>query len=114
MRRTSSASPSSCPRNCANSGKSLGATPFVVLLAIFKTLLYRYTGQEDLTVGTTTSGRTGGSFTRVVGYFVNTLAIRTGLSPVRHVRHVSGAGETADTRSDRAPGLPVSAAWSTG
>ncbi len=61
-------------------GKSLGATPFVVLLAIFKTLLYRYTGQDDLTVGTTTSGRTGGGFTRVVGYFVNTLAIRTGLS----------------------------------
>ena len=51
-----------------------------MLLAIFKTLLYRYTGQDDLTVGTTTSGRTGGGFTRVVGYFVNTLAIRTGLS----------------------------------
>ena len=62
-------------------GKSLGATPFVVMLAIFKTLLYRYTGQDDLTVGTTTSGRSGGAFTRVVGYFVNTLAIRTEISP---------------------------------
>ena len=58
-------------------GKSLGATPFVVMLAIFKSLIYRYTGQDDLTVGTTTSGRSGGAFTRIVGYFVNTLAIRT-------------------------------------
>ena len=90
-------------------GKSLGATPFVVLLAIFKTLLYRYTGQDDLTVGTTTSGRTGGGFTRVVGYFVNTLAIRTELSRGRHVCHVSGPRETAHARSDRASGLPVSA-----
>ena len=61
-------------------GKSLGATPFAVMLAIFKTLIYRYTGQDDLTVGTTTSGRSEGAFTRVVGYFVNTLPIRTDVS----------------------------------
>jgi len=58
-------------------GKSLGATPFAVMLAMFKTLLYRYTGQQDLTVGTTTSGRSDSAFTRVVGYFVNTLPIRS-------------------------------------
>lgn len=57
--------------------RSHGATPFVTLLAIFKTLLFRYSGHHDLTVGTTTSGRTGGDFTRIVGYFVNTLAIRS-------------------------------------
>lgn len=57
--------------------KSQGATPFVLLLTIFKTLLHRYSGQDDLLVGITTSGRTKSEFTRVVGYFVNTLAIRT-------------------------------------
>jgi amino acid adenylation domain-containing protein len=72
--------PAELAANLRALAKSLGATPFVVLLAIFKTLLFRYTGQIDLTVGTTTSGRTGGGLTRVVGYFVNTLAIRTQLS----------------------------------
>lgn len=57
-----------------------GATPFMVMLAVFKTLLHRYTGQEDLIVGTTTSGRSKSQFTRLVGYFVNTLAIRTNMS----------------------------------
>jgi len=52
-------------------------TPFVLMLAIFKTLLYRYSGQTDTVVGTTTSGRTRNELTRLVGYFVNTLAIRT-------------------------------------
>ncbi len=53
-----------------------GATPFMLLLAIFKTWLYRATGQNDLIVGTATSGRKP-KFARVVGYFVNTLAIRS-------------------------------------
>jgi hypothetical protein len=48
-------------------GKSLGATPFVVLLTIFKTLLYRYTGQN--LIGTTTSEPGGG---RRIVVFVNT------------------------------------------
>ena len=75
--RTSSASRRSCHSGCGTMGKSLGATPFAVMLAIFKTLVFRYTGQHDLTVGTTTSGRSESAFTRVVGYFVNTLPIRT-------------------------------------
>ncbi len=72
--------PRELSRRLRELGKRLGATPFVVLLAIFKTLIHRYTGQGDLTVGTTTSGRSGGAFTRLVGYFVNTLAIRTDVS----------------------------------
>lgn len=56
---------------------SHGVTPFVLMLAIFKTLIHRSTGQEDVIVGTATSGRTTTDFARVIGYFVNTLAIRT-------------------------------------
>jgi amino acid adenylation domain-containing protein len=61
--------------------KAHGATPFMLLLAIFKVLLHRYTAQEDSLVGITTSGRTRPEFTRLVGYFVNTLAIRTNTCP---------------------------------
>ncbi len=58
-------------------GRAHGATPFATLLALFKALLYRYTGQPDFIVGTTTAGRTRPEFNRVVGYFVNSLPIRS-------------------------------------
>lgn len=63
--------------------KLQGVTPYVLMLAIYKTLLHRYSGQDDLVVGTTTSGRSRTDFTRVVGYFVNALAIRTEASADR-------------------------------
>jgi non-ribosomal peptide synthetase component F len=47
------------------------STLFMTLLAAFKTLLFRYTGQEDVVIGTTTSGRSQASFAGVMGYFVN-------------------------------------------
>ncbi|HEY9856590.1 MAG TPA: amino acid adenylation domain-containing protein [Stenomitos sp.] len=53
-----------------------GTTPFVVLLAAYQTLLYRYTGQDDVIVGTVTAGRTHATFADVVGYMVNTVALR--------------------------------------
>ncbi len=61
-------------------GRSQGATPFVVLLAIFKVLLSRYTGQTDQIVGTSTWGRSNPKYRRVVGYFVNTVPIRSDTS----------------------------------
>ena len=57
-----------------------GATPFMIMLALFNTLLHRYSGQHDLIVGITSAGRTSADFSQVVGYFVNTLAIRTGVA----------------------------------
>jgi len=60
--------------------KQQSVTPFVLMLAIYKTLLHRYSGHDDTIVGTTTSGRTRNELTRLVGYFVNTLAIRTSTS----------------------------------
>ncbi len=55
----------------------LGVTPYVVLLAAFQALLHRYTGQDDLVVGSTTTGRTQAELANVVGYFVNPVPIRT-------------------------------------
>jgi amino acid adenylation domain-containing protein len=54
-------------------------TLFVVLLAAFKTLLFRCSGCHDLVVGTPTFGRSKPEFARVVGDFVNTVALRTRL-----------------------------------
>jgi len=56
-----------------------GATPFMVLAAGFEALLHRYTGQEDVLLGTVTAGRTRARYARTVGYFVNPLVLRSGL-----------------------------------
>ncbi|WP_158271784.1 non-ribosomal peptide synthetase [Methylosinus sporium] len=58
-----------------------GVTLFAVLLAAYKIVLYRYTHQQDLIVGTASSGRSQGRFRNVVGNFVNPLALRTRLAP---------------------------------
>ncbi|HKX26695.1 MAG TPA: FkbM family methyltransferase, partial [Blastocatellia bacterium] len=58
-----------------------GTTLFMTLLAAFQVLLYRYTGQQDLVVGTPTANRQRLELEGVVGFFVNTLALRARLSP---------------------------------
>ena len=52
-------------------------TLYTLLLSIFKTLLYRYSGQSDLIVGTPILGRPKRDFTDLVGYFVNPVALRS-------------------------------------
>ncbi|WP_199443699.1 condensation domain-containing protein [Umezawaea beigongshangensis] len=58
-----------------------GATPFMVLLAAFKVALARITGQDDIAVGTPVAGRHHPDAEQLVGYFANTLVLRTGLAP---------------------------------
>jgi amino acid adenylation domain-containing protein len=53
---------------------------FMVLLAAFKTLLHRYTGVGDLVVGVPVSGRHHEEIASLLGFFSNTLALRTDLS----------------------------------
>jgi amino acid adenylation domain-containing protein len=57
-----------------------GATLYMVLLAAFNTLLARYTGQADLVVGTPVANRERRETEGLVGFFANTLALRTDLS----------------------------------
>ena len=57
-----------------------GVTLFMTLLAAFQILLYRYSGQEDIIVGTPIAGRNQIETERLIGLFVNSLAIRTNLS----------------------------------
>ncbi|MGD1911927.1 MAG: amino acid adenylation domain-containing protein, partial [Rivularia sp. (in: cyanobacteria)] len=57
-----------------------GCTLFMTLLAAFQTLLYRYTGSEDIVVGTSIANRNYPEIEELIGFFVNTLALRTDLS----------------------------------
>ncbi|HEY9472967.1 MAG TPA: condensation domain-containing protein, partial [Mycobacteriales bacterium] len=57
-----------------------GVSLFMTLLAGFKLLLTRYTGQEDLVVGTATAGRNRPDCEDLVGFFVNMVVLRSDLS----------------------------------
>ncbi|HZE68262.1 MAG TPA: amino acid adenylation domain-containing protein [Pyrinomonadaceae bacterium] len=57
-----------------------GVTLFMTTLAAFQTLLFRYTGQEDIVVGTPIAGRNRVEIESLIGFFVNTLALRTNVS----------------------------------
>ena len=57
-------------------GESQGSTLFMTLLAAFQTLLYRYTGQEDIVVGSPIANRHYKEIEGLIGFFVNTLALR--------------------------------------
>jgi amino acid adenylation domain-containing protein len=61
-------------------GQREGATLFMTLLAGWKALLARYSGQKDLAVGSYIAGRTRPELEGLVGFFVNTLVLRTDLS----------------------------------
>ncbi|UOY87817.1 non-ribosomal peptide synthetase [Bacillus glycinifermentans] len=54
-----------------------GATLYMVMLAAYNALLAKYTGQDDVIVGTPTAGRRHSDLEGIVGMFVNTLAIRS-------------------------------------
>jgi amino acid adenylation domain-containing protein len=64
-------------RQIAISGNT---TPFMVFLAAFQVLLFRYTGQNDIVVGSPISGRTRVETEALIGFFVNTLVLRTSVS----------------------------------
>ncbi|MBS5824841.1 MAG: amino acid adenylation domain-containing protein [Clostridium argentinense] len=53
-----------------------GTTLYMVLLGAYNVLLSKYTGQEDIVVGTPVSGRTHSDLDNIIGMFVNTIAMR--------------------------------------
>ena len=60
-------------------GQNRGATLFMTLLAAFGVLLSRYSGQSDLVIGTPIANRTRSELEGLIGFFVNTLALRLDL-----------------------------------
>jgi amino acid adenylation domain-containing protein len=67
-----------------------GVTLFMTLLASFKALLYYYSGQEDISVGSSVANRTRQEIENIVGCFVNILVLRTRLSGDPTVRELLG------------------------
>jgi amino acid adenylation domain-containing protein len=67
-----------------------GVMLFMTLLAAFQTLLFRYTGQEDIVVGSPIAGRTRAETEALIGLFVNTLVLRTRLSGELTFRELLG------------------------
>ncbi|HEY9874808.1 MAG TPA: amino acid adenylation domain-containing protein, partial [Candidatus Obscuribacterales bacterium] len=56
-----------------------GVTLFITLLAAFQTLLYRYTQQEDIAIGSAIANRNRSEIEGIIGFFVNSLVLRTNL-----------------------------------
>jgi len=63
-----------------NLAKEQQTTPFILLLAAYKVLLHRYTGQEDLVVGTPFTNRDKLALEKLIGFFNETLVLRADLS----------------------------------
>jgi amino acid adenylation domain-containing protein/thioester reductase-like protein len=61
-------------------GQEQGATLYMTLLAAFQTLLHRYSGQDDLLLGTVLAGRDRPELAGLVGYFINPVVIRADFS----------------------------------
>ena len=61
-------------------GQQEGVTLFIILLAAFKVLLYRYTQQEDIAIGSPIANRNRSEIEGLIGFFVNSLVLRTDLS----------------------------------
>lgn len=68
--------------------RSEEVTVYMTLLAAFQTLLNRYTGQEDILVGSPLAGRTRSETEGLIGFFVNTLVMRANLSGNPSFRHL--------------------------
>ena len=73
-----------------------GVTLFMTLFAVFQTLLHRYTDQEDIAIGTLVANRNRLETEALIGFFVNTVVLRTHLSGnlrfdelLEHVREVT-------------------------
>lgn len=65
-----------------------GVTLFMMMLAAFKVLLYRYTGQQDICVGTAIAGRQQEELESLIGFFINTLALRTNINGTSSFREI--------------------------
>ncbi|NJR53713.1 MAG: amino acid adenylation domain-containing protein [Acaryochloris sp. CRU_2_0] len=61
-------------------GQSTETTLFMLLLAVFKVLLHRYTQQTDMVVGTPIANRNRAELEGMIGFFINTLVLRSDLS----------------------------------
>ncbi len=72
--------PSEVVRRLSELSRREGATLFMTLLGAYQVLLHRYTGQEDILVGSPVAGRLRAETEPLIGYFINTLVHRGDLA----------------------------------
>lgn len=70
--------------------RSEGATLFMTLLAAFQTLLHRYSGQDEVVVGSPIAGRNQEELEGLIGFFVNTLVMRANFGGAPTFRNLLG------------------------
>jgi amino acid adenylation domain-containing protein len=75
-------------RRIKERARAEGVTVYMMLLAAYQLLLHRYTGQDDLLIGTPVVGRGRAEFEHVVGYCMNPVAVRGQLTGGESVRDV--------------------------
>ncbi|EOD65475.1 non-ribosomal peptide synthetase, partial [Amycolatopsis vancoresmycina] len=71
--------PADVTARLAGLGRERGATLFMTLIAAAQVLFARYTGQRDIALGTVTAGRSWDELAGLVGFFVNTVVLRSRL-----------------------------------
>jgi len=72
--------PAGLSRSLKELASKEGSTPYVLLFAAFKILLFRYSGKEDLVVGTPFANRTRHELDPLIGYFLQMFVVRSNLS----------------------------------
>ena len=91
-----------------------GTTLYMTLLAGWAALLARLSGQEDVVIGTPVANRGRAEIEGLIGFFVNTLALRVDLSGSPTVERAAGAGEGAGAGGAGASGHSVRAGGGAG
>ena len=84
-----------------------GGTLFMVLLAACKVMLYRYTGQNDICVGSPIANRQYEETEGLIGMFVNTLALRSRVEGEETIHGTVGPGQSDVSGGVRASGCSV-------
>ncbi|MFL5384337.1 MAG: amino acid adenylation domain-containing protein [Longimicrobiaceae bacterium] len=72
-----------------------GATPYMVLLAAYDALLHRWSGETDLVVGSPVAGRVSERLEGLIGFFVNTMAVRVDVGGDPSFRELVGRARRA-------------------
>src|SRR6185437_4627245 len=76
-------------REIRNLGREVGGTAFMGLIASLSVLLHRYTGHEDIVIGTSSSSREHADLENQIGFYVNTLALRIPVRGIDNFRELS-------------------------
>ncbi|MUG96208.1 amino acid adenylation domain-containing protein [Scytonema sp. UIC 10036] len=82
--------PKSLSEQIDNLSQQAGVTLFITLLTAFKILLYRYTGEEDILVGSPVANRNRAQTEDLIGFFINMLVLRTNLGANPTFRELLG------------------------